>query len=607
MTFDFLKNAKKLFSPAILTALLILIALALASRFLYLSKIPTSLHHDEMVYAVHAQSVALSGTDLTGTWNPLSLTPVHPMFAELPAVFQAPFFWLPVEPIVAAKLPFVLMSLILPLILAGISFELFKNKTIAIATALIATFNPWIWQFGRMGFDPYWSLFFLTLGAYILLKLENWKKLFSVVFFTVGFYQYQGHKLALIPWVGIFVLFLIWDRVNFGSADKKFKLKINWKKALPPLAVLLLSFLIFCFYVLVQLPAQGSSKRVSAMLTPSSQEIINEVNHRRQLSLDNQATKWVTNKYTVWAEEIVKRYSEIFNPDHLFLSSQYAAFNVWTHGLFYLLDAVLIVSGVLVLIKNQQNKQFVSLLLGLILVVPAALLGNGESYLFRSSLSIPLLIILAAVGASYLYRRLPRIMAFGFFGLYIVGIAFFAYQYFVRYPVYASESHYFSDKILSKYLALASSDEKIIIHTLEPDFTYTALVFYGNLFERININKLQKEYRDRTFSVDNFVLTEECVPSDAAINTANTVIVKSTAELCDDEITLQPDATQSAEINKVIGAVKDSGQVYKIYNDKVCQNLETPSYISIKNLSDFDISEMSQEEFCKTWIMGYVD
>lgn len=129
----------------ILAAIVLSVIAIFGTRFLLLSQIPTSLAHDEMIYAINAKSVAVSGTDLTGTWNPLSLTPMHPMFAELPTLLLAPFFRLPIDPVVAARLPFVLMSLAIPVLLAGIVYELFKNRRAAVCTAILAFFNPWIW------------------------------------------------------------------------------------------------------------------------------------------------------------------------------------------------------------------------------------------------------------------------------------------------------------------------------------------------------------------------------------------------------------------------------------------------------------------------------
>jgi hypothetical protein len=46
-----------------------IIVLAVLFRFVYLDRIPTAIGGDEIVYPLTAKSIALTGRDLTGTWN----------------------------------------------------------------------------------------------------------------------------------------------------------------------------------------------------------------------------------------------------------------------------------------------------------------------------------------------------------------------------------------------------------------------------------------------------------------------------------------------------------------------------------------------------------
>lgn len=585
-------------------ALFLLIALVILSRFLHLSEIPTSVAHDEMIYAVNAQSLAQSGTDITGTWDPLSLTPVHPMFAEVPTLFQAPFFSLPLEPVLATRLPFVLMSLILPFVIAGISFELFRSRGVALTTAVLAAFNPWVWQFSRMGFDSYWSLFFFCVGAFLLLRCRSWMKLWSLLPFFLGFYQYQGHKLAFLPWVGVFVIYLLQQNLQLKRKKGHLQISVNWKEVTAPLAVFLGAVAIFIFYIGVQLPQQGSLERISTMLTPNSEEIVEKVDERRRLSLASPVSKVVTNKYTVWGEELLRRYTEVFSPRHLFLTSQYSGFNVWSHGIFYAIDAALILIGICVLWKRRWAPLLLILIIGVLTTVVPAIIGGGNSYVFRPSLSIPLLLLFAGRGAYMLLQKLPRPLTIVPVSAYLFSILFFAFQYFVRYPVYAAESRYFSDKVLSRYFSL-TSDQKVLVYTNEPEFTYTALVFYNDLFKHEDPAQLQQSYRERTFQIRNWRFTDECVPANITASGADTIIVRHSAEICDTgEVSLDATAA-SAPVATVakIGAVKDSGTVYTLYNDALCDESLLPPYLHVRNLRSFDMWDLEKEEFCSTWLM----
>lgn len=594
---------------------------ALFTRFYQLELVPPSLANDEMIYAIHALSVAHTGTDLSGTWNPFSLTPMNAMFGELPTLFQSVFFLLPLPLILAARLPFVLMSLLLPAILAGISWELFRNRRTAIATGFVALFNPWIWQFGRMGFDSYWSVFFYSLGAYLLLHFRGWKKCWSMLAFFLAFYQYQGHKLSLIPWVLAFVAIAIWNSIQFKKLKQRWHLDLDWKKALPSLTVLMLSCLLFVFYIFIQLPQQGSSVRISTMVSPNSPEIIQEVNEKRTLSLASPLTPVFTNKYTVWAEEMLTKYSKMFAPEHLFVSSQFSSFNVWSHGLFYLIDAALLLISIVVIARKKTVHIGIILGITLCAVVVAAAIGNGDSYLFRSSLSIPLLLLFVGVGASFTWRKLPSSLRFVFLGLYIASIGLFAFQYFVRYPVYSAERSYLTDRVLSRYVQL--SNNPVVIYTDEPDFTYMSLVFYNRLFDTHDFSALQQQYRERSFEIGNVRLTAECVPSfreNIAQQTDTTIIVRASAKRCQPEEEAElleltdnalatspdptrPDTVQSVPTTHSLGAVRDSGMVYEIVNDTVCQETDLPGFIHITELRDFALQKQTAEEFCSTWVM----
>jgi hypothetical protein len=161
------KNKKEI----LLFSLIILVALF--TRFYKLRSIPTFVYQDEMGYLISAITMTLNGSDIVGTWSPLSITPVSPditALAELTTQFIAPFYLLPLNPIIAGRLPFVLISLLVPLFIAGIVYEVTKSKSTAKWAAFISVFNPWIWQVGRIAVDPYVSFFFYIIGGYLILK-----------------------------------------------------------------------------------------------------------------------------------------------------------------------------------------------------------------------------------------------------------------------------------------------------------------------------------------------------------------------------------------------------------------------------------------------------
>jgi len=69
--------------------------LAAILRFLWLDKIPVGIGGDELTYVFNAKAIFLTGSDISGTWNPLSAFIFHyPAYttpqAELPYFLLTP-------------------------------------------------------------------------------------------------------------------------------------------------------------------------------------------------------------------------------------------------------------------------------------------------------------------------------------------------------------------------------------------------------------------------------------------------------------------------------------------------------------------------------------
>src|SRR3989304_6645988 len=55
---------------------ILLFSFAFVLRKVLLHVVPTALSPDEITYVLNAKSIYLTGKDISGTWNPLFLTPV---------------------------------------------------------------------------------------------------------------------------------------------------------------------------------------------------------------------------------------------------------------------------------------------------------------------------------------------------------------------------------------------------------------------------------------------------------------------------------------------------------------------------------------------------
>lgn len=356
--------------PATLLFFCTIILLATTSRLAALRSVPSSISHDELIYAIETQSVALTGKGSHGSWNPWTLAPVHPDFAELTTVMMVPFQWLPLPIDITTKLPFIFMSLVLPFIMGFVAFYITQKRSVGVVTSCIALFNPWIWQFSRMSFDSYFSMFFLWLGVLPLLFCTGWEKLYAFPIFFLAFYQYQGHKLVFLPWVLLWCFYVVIKQLK--GSNNVFSVAFwqkNFVKVLrqniPTIIVAVASTLLFAFYVLVQLPTHSSQQRIGSILTPNHPHIMESVNKKRRLSLATPINTLLVNSYTVLAEEVIERYGLVFSPVTLFLESDAgsASFAVWFHGNLYLVEAAFVGIGLIALVKQKSTALYLLSLL----------------------------------------------------------------------------------------------------------------------------------------------------------------------------------------------------------------------------------------------------
>jgi len=581
----------------------LILIFVLFSRFYSLTTIPSSLVHDELIYVMQAKAIAYTGSDMTGRWNPFSLKPFNADFAELPSLLMVPGVMLFNNPIIGAKITHVLIGLFLPLLLGWLVLGIWKNSWLAIVTGILASVNPWIWQFSRMSFDPSFSLFFYLFGGGIILNFKKWWKLLSMPILCLGFFEYQGMKLVFVPWVlGVISLWL----QNENSIQKW---KINWQEKQNQITIAFIitfsTILLFSWYAFVSLPNQSSSKRTNQLIFLDKSFVAQSVMDERRRSTDSPLLTLTSNKYLFIAKYIEKNLFRVLNPNLLFISADEAAnrFAVTNHGYFYLVDFFLVVIGLHFLLTSKKNRLKNILFLVLLLVsTTPAVVAIGESYTFRASLFYLLLIILAAHGLQQLknQKRLFRTIV----AIYLLSVGIFTHHYFFKYPVYAADGQFFSERVLANYVKRVSKNSQITIYTPGEEGIFNSYLFYNNLYSKQNALEIRDQLLKNTYTINNLTVVNSCVnfstiPLDAI------VIRDVEMTICDSKVDpAQASSSSNAkELRSFITlpAVKDNGELYRIYSDTLCSGYPLSTFISPRKKSQFAVEKLSDEEFCKTW------
>lgn len=485
-----------------------------------------------------------------------------------------------------AKLPYALFSTLLVGILYLITNRLFGKKE-ALTVGIVAAINPWGIFLGRTAYDSPIAVCYYMLALAILLHSRGWKILLSFIPLFLAFYSYIGTKIIFIPFA-IFTIFFSW----FIQNNKKFT---RYYFLLTIACILLFSFF------LLSLNSGNVGKRLSEIISPSSQTIADEVNFERKLAVNSPIIQLTINKYSVFAKTFVTKYLGIFSPQYQFISGDGDMhLSLWVHGYFYYLDFAFLLMGFYFLFL--KNKKAAILLLGLALIapLPAVFSTKEGGYAFRGVLMNPVFIITIGIGISF-FISLPKQLFFKRILIAVVGIAYaallinFLVIYFLRYPIYNSEGSNFSTRILTKYITLAKKQNKFVfVHSQEPDALYRGYVLYANAYNKDSARTITKNFNDKTYALNNAKFTGSC-PDNNEIESANNIIIVNYSMSCNGLKNHQ---------NVKIEQLSDGGTIFSIYNDPICNGYSLFRYPSNFKFFDFNVEKLPDSTFCKDYIFS---
>lgn len=571
----------------LISASLLLTFLSL-TRLTYLSVIPPSLTHDEIMYASQAKSYALQGKSLDQKNSIWQLRPAHPMYAEIPALLLTPFFMAISDPLLATRAFSGLMGIAFPFVFGWFVYGLLRHRRLAYISIMIAAVNPLLWQFSHLYYDAVLSTFFYLLAAALILNSRSWWKLSSLPFLFLGFFCYQGYKPLIIPWL---LLILFVDIYH----QKTQKLKATK----PHILILVFLLCLITSYLFLILPHQNVENRLQNTLIGNLDVTSDWVNTERRLSLNSPFTSVVSNKLTLAFQFIIKRFFNAFSLNMLFVQGEPTAsgFAVWSHGFYYVFDFFLIIFG-LVVGLGRKRWRFSSFLIGgfiCLAVLPALITVTSEWYLLRSFFAYILLLVFVSLGFFRLfYSKARYVLIF----IYLFFILNFAYQFYYRYPVLGADKAFISERIVIEYirrLHQQNPTQSVSVHTVDPlVLTYSYLLYSEKFTSKASLADF-KNLDNVSNQIGPVRITSDCLnPND----TRSVMFTESWRGLC-------PDSSASISAHPLtIASLLDSGAKLRLYHDKLCQPYRLNRFMQVKSLKELDINQLTNEAFCTRYILN---
>jgi 4-amino-4-deoxy-L-arabinose transferase-like glycosyltransferase len=537
-------------------------------RFVYLDRIPNAMNGDELLYAITAKSVWLTGHDITGTWNPLSAftfrSPPNETSAELPYFIQLPLSGPFPFSLLVAKLPFALLSIGIVLVIYGITKELFGAPA-GLAAGLIASVNPWLVVTGRTGYESTPAAFFYLLALYILLTAKNQKILWSFVPFVLAFYSYIGTKLILIPFA---TLAAILAYLHHGKKYKTYYVAL----------FLINVIFVLGFIYLLHTSANGS--RISEVILPNSPLI--------SASL-SPFSFFTSNPYIVYIRIIAGKLFRIFSPSYLFVEGD-QFFLPAKQSFFYYIDGFFLLIGLFFLFIKKRLFVIIICLFALMGTFPHLFHKTMGDYSIHSTLMFPFLIMLIGAGIAEFVGRIPKRLKF--IGtvilccIYLFNVKNFRTVYLNQAPLVGYGD--FPMRVLSRYLQIAKKQHmKIVVYSTRSGDFLKKYLFYTNTMTKQTMPIITHITTGSRFEYDGITFNS-CdkgpVPND-------TVAIYDA--LCDVQI-------QEPHIR--IARLIDAGDLYQIVHDKVCSSYPLNRYPAGVTLNDFNINNLSERRFCILYV-----
>ena len=463
----------ELWRPMKFKSLLLIIILASLLRIWNLNNFPVGFNADEAAIGYNAYSLLQTGKDEYGSSFPLTFKSFGDYKPGLYFYFVLPFVatlglneW-------AVRLPSALLGIGTVILIFFLGKKLFNVKVGLLSSLLLAIY-PWHIHFSRGGWETNAATFFITLGVYLYIKgLKNYQMLFySFVSFLVSMYIYQSPRLV-VP-----ILLLTFIVLSYSE----FVLLLSVKK-IKKYSILIILLLVLTIPLAYQLISGQGSARFNGLSFLSDTGPTSRVNNLRgeHDNPGNSSAKILHNKLTAYGPEFLGHYLDHFKPDFLFITGDPLIRNkVPEVGQFYLIEALLLLFGLIYLCKNRF--EYIKLIIAWVFIAPiaSAMTYQTPHALRALNLVIPLTLIMA-LGLSVFFSKFNKFKIITTVILIIVFSFEFTHyieSYYVHYPKrYPLAWEYGFKEMVNKVSLYESKYDKVVI-TDRYDQPYILVLFY---------------------------------------------------------------------------------------------------------------------------------
>lgn len=425
---------------------------ALFLRFYKINNVPPSLNWDEVSLGYSAYSILNTGKDEWGRWFPLTFEAFGDY--KLPGYIYTDVLFIKLIGLneFGVRAPSYIAGILSILFVFLITKELFKDKKIAIISAMFLSISPWHFFLSRVALEANLALCYFLIGLYLfILGLRKWYWLIGSSFFWgITLFTYNSARVFLPLFMICLMSFYFRDLV-----------KIRRRLVIPGIV-----FFIFIFIAGYLAIFEDSSSRYF-WVNIIDQGVINNLNESRNNSIMPEIlTRLVYNRYIYFIQTFIINYLSHFSLEYLFFEggTQYQ-FSVPYKGLVYLFELPLFLYGLINIFKFKSISGFSTKRIGLIIIawlfiapIPSAITREAP-HVLRSIFMLGAIQIVSAYAFIKMLEFLTKfrnklISKAGY--VILVGIlincSFYGLEYFYTYPRERSQSWQYGMEEMYAYL-----------------------------------------------------------------------------------------------------------------------------------------------------------
>ena len=197
--------------------LVLILALALILRLIFLNEIPPGPSYDEIQVILNSQSLAKTGMSIPGTvtgiFGPVRGNIETGVFSELGSYILSLWTFIFGLSWPYIKIPFVLTSLGMVIFVYLITKKI-TNQNCALIATLLFSINPWSVHIERTAYESLFSYLAYLAAIYLFIRLSGWKILYILPILILGFLTYFGAKpqFPLIIILGVILNYLYFPK-----------------------------------------------------------------------------------------------------------------------------------------------------------------------------------------------------------------------------------------------------------------------------------------------------------------------------------------------------------------------------------------------------------